>query len=110
MGSRPVVLVSAHAVDRAQQRSCEAMLLGAVRREIEDAICEGRVSKRRPSWLVDPPFYLATPHQWERFAWPASRDRVWVLRKRRDFVPSRMRFATQFVALTCLVSDERVAA
>lgn len=72
------VVVTSHALDRACER-CPGVRavggLGLIRREVREALAEGRVSRVRPRWLC------GDGHGVEAgvFVWPDARDRAYVV-------------------------------
>jgi hypothetical protein len=72
-----------HALKRVDERFSH-LGLGAIAREIDDAIAEGRISHTPPSWRLSET--LPGKNGCE-FAWSRRRERIYVLaRRRRDYV------------------------
>jgi hypothetical protein len=74
---------SDHALDRVADRF-PRLGLGAIAREIDDAIAEGRISHTPPSWRLSEKLPQKNGNE---FAWSRRRERIYVLaRRRRDYV------------------------
>lgn len=77
------VHVTAHALDRLEER-CGIRDAELMRRELRQAIADGRVRTREPRWLRPT---SRRGRRWKedraRFAWPEDRSRVYVFQRCR---------------------------